>query len=162
VILAVLLAVALVFGVSALILWGRIETFALEPPGQVADTQPVYLVVGTDAGIERNPGEAQYVAPGEEEQQRADVVILLRMNEDGSAVSVPVPRDVLVPREQQAPVRLAMRLLEGPQALVDGVCGALGVSVNRYVSIDAPGFIAAVDALGGIPAELPVPVRDSK
>lgn len=162
VILAALLALALVLGISALIVWGRIETFALEPPGSVAGPQPVYLVVGTDAGIERNPGELQYVAPGEEEKQRADVVILLRMNEDGTAAAVPIPRDVLVPREQQAPARLAMRLLDGPQALVDGVCGALGVSVNRYVSIDAPGFVAAIDALGGVPAEIPLPVRDSK
>src|SRR5699024_8507586 len=57
VILAVLLPIALVFGVSALIFWSRIETFALDPPGPVADPEPVYLVVGTDAGIERNPGE---------------------------------------------------------------------------------------------------------
>lgn len=159
---AVLLSLILILGVLAASIWVRIDTFALEPPGTRADPQPVYLVVGTDEGIERGPGEAQYVAPGEEERPRADVVILLRMNEDGTATSVPIPRDLLVPREQRAPARLGMQLLEGPQALVDGVCVALGVPVNRYISINSTGFISAIDALGGLQMELSVGMRDPK
>lgn len=160
--LAALLALALACGALVFTAWVRIDFFAIEPPGGASDPQPVYLVVGTDGGIERAPGQAQYVPPGEEETPRADVVILFRMDEDGTATSVPIPRDLLVPREQRAPGRLGMQLLEGPQALVDGVCEALGVPVNRYVSVNATGFVSAVDALGGVRVDLAAPMRDPK
>src|SRR5699024_301602 len=81
------------------------------------------------------------------------------MDEDGTATSVPIPRDLLVPREQRAPGRLGMQLLEGPQALVDGVCEALGVPVSRYCSVSATGFVSAIGALGGIRVDLAAPMR---
>lgn len=146
------------------VVWSRVDTFDLLPPGgdnddaQSQTLGTTYLVVGTDVGIERHPTEVQYDAPGEE-RARADVLFLVNVVE-GEATVVPVPRDLLAPREQGAPIRLALHLLDGPQQVVNGVCGALGVAVERYVSVDAPGFIDGVDALGGVEVDLPYDIRD--
>src|SRR5690625_1259285 len=145
-----------VFGGGVLV---RTSAFPFDPPKGGETGGVVYLLVGTDAGIERHETELQYSPPGEEDP-RADIIFLFRLGEDGQATMVPVPRDVLAPREEGAPIRLALHLLQGPQQLADAVCGALGVGVDRYVSIDAAGFVDAVDALGGIEADNPYPVRD--
>ncbi len=160
---AVLLLGALLITVAALAvaLWARLDTVPLVAR-ETADQQPVYLFVGADSGIDRNPLELQYTDPGDAAPSRADALILVRVRDDGTATVVPVPRDLLVPRESGAHSRLALRLLDGPQAVVDGVCGSLGVAVTRYVSVDGAGFTAAIDALGGIETDVPFSVRDSR
>lgn len=113
-----------------------------------------YLFVGSDGGIDRPPGDEQEAAGA-----RADVIILVQVNSDGGVTAVSVPRDTVVTGLGR-PSRITLSLLDGPQALIDSVCSTLGVSVDRYVEIDASGFASAVNALGGVSVTIPNPIRD--
>ncbi|NLB47550.1 MAG: hypothetical protein GX814_07435 [Microbacteriaceae bacterium] len=113
-----------------------------------------YLFVGSDGGIERPSGDEQ-----DTEGSRADVLILVQVNHEGGVTAVSIPRDLVVTGLGR-PARITLSLLEGPQTLVESVCSTLGVSVDRYVEIDAAGFAAAVNALGGVSLHIAAPIRD--
>jgi len=134
----------------------RIDTVDIVPLGSQDRDDHVYLFVGADSGIKRLPGDEQYSL---DERARADVLLLVRLGNDGSVSAVSVPRDVVVSHAGRQQ-RLALTLLDGPGGVIEGVCTGLGVSVDRYVAIDAAGLTAAIDALGGIEVNLPTALRD--
>lgn len=140
----------------AALISSRIDRFEFAPFGSNTRTDHVYLFVGADSGIERQSGQPQYSEDG---SARADVVLLVRVAENSEVSIVSVPRDIVVSHGGKKQ-RLASTLLDGPGAVVEGVCTGLGVSVDRYVQIDTNGFIRTVDALGGIEVEVPTAIRD--
>lgn len=153
-------ALILIVLAAVLTVIARIDRVPLEPRGAGDEDAQVYLFVGADSGIERDPADPQYTAPDAPEVARADVVVLVRVSDDGELAAVSVPRDLLVTRPGERPTRLALTLPDGPQAVADGVCSSLGVAVDRYVSIDTAAFADTIDALGGLDLEVPNPVRD--
>lgn len=150
------LALALLAGLGAWAVLARIDWIELAPRDRDPDT--VYLFVGADAGIARDPSDVQFTEDADA-PARADVLLLVRLGASGEASAVSVPRDVVATGIGR-PIRLALTLLDGPQLLVDGVCGGLGVEVDRVVVIDGRGFAELVDAVGGIEVDIPAPLRD--
>lgn len=137
---------------SSLLLRAQYPSF--QAPGSGDSSRTVYLFVGSDRDIERPDGDVQQTPYG-----RADIVLLVSLDESGAATALSVPRD-LVAVGIGAPTRFAQTLQAGPQQLADAVCSTLGVGVDRYVEIDTAGFVAAIDALGGIDIALPYSLRD--
>ncbi|MEJ6489568.1 LCP family protein [Leucobacter sp. USCH14] len=153
------LVLVLALGGLTAVLMSRIDTVAMPELGS-SQREPsdgtVYLFVGADSGIERAPSDVQRSTP--EGQARADALVLVRLGPDGTASAVSVPRDLTSTGDYFGP--LALALLEGPDVLMQSVCSTMGVAVDRYVSIDATGFVGAIDALGGIEVDIEHPIRD--
>lgn len=132
----------------------RVHVVTLPAHGRADGAEgTVFLLIGTDAGIPRPAGDIQ------ETGTRADVVVLVHVR-DGDARAVVVPRDLVVTDAGGAPLRLALAMQEGAPAVADGLCRGLGVTVDHLVAVDATGFPATVDALGGLRLDIPHPVRD--
>jgi LCP family protein required for cell wall assembly len=119
------------------------------------------VILGSDsradlpAGVGARIGNSLQV-PG----SRADVVLVVHEGVDGSAVTLSVPRDILIRTADGYPDRLALTLNEGPQAVVDALCRSLGIATSHLLIIDFAGFAGVVDALGGVWVDVPHPVRD--
>ncbi|MGW9020110.1 LCP family protein [Leucobacter chromiiresistens] len=153
------LVLVLALGGLTAALASRIDAVTMPELGssQQADADgTVYLFVGADSGIERAESDVQRSTP--EGQARADALVLVRLASNGDASAMSIPRDLVATGDAIGPI--ALSLLEGPEALMQSVCSATGVAVDRYVSIDAPGFVEAIDALGGIEVDVELPVRD--
>ena len=117
----------------------------------------VYMFVGADSGIERSDSDVQAETP--DGQARADAIVLVRLSPAGTASAVSIPRDMLSLDGSWEP--MSLKLLDGPESLMRGVCDTIGVTVDRYVSIDGAGFVDAIDALGGVDVDVDHPVRDT-
>ena len=120
------------------------------------------LVIGTDsrAFVQDEAQAAAFGTPQQEGGQRSDTMILVRV--DGDHVSaVWLPRDLVVPDATGGRVQLNSFLNAGPAALVDAVRSATGEPIDHYVSVDFPGFVRVVDALGGVRMYVPAPMRDT-
>jgi LCP family protein required for cell wall assembly len=89
---------------------------------------------------------------------RADVVLVLHIDDGGRTTALSVPRDVVV-STPRGPSRLALTWLGGPQATVDALCG-LGIPADHLVAVDLAGFATVVDAVGGVDVDVAEPVRD--
>ncbi|HEX5614785.1 MAG TPA: LCP family protein [Acidimicrobiia bacterium] len=145
-------------GAYALLLARRIETFAVELPGSPKGGT-TYLLVGSDsrAGIRPEQQPAFGLTPGE----RADIMLVVRAHDDGTITVVSLPRDLLVLGPELAFHRLALRWLAGPQALVESLCGSLGLGIDHLVVIDMVGFMEVVDAVGGVDVVRETALRDT-
>ena len=157
----VLLATLVLAGVlDAVVLAARVDRVDVDLTGGAGDSDGrTWVLVGLDsrdrlpAGADtRDFGTAEDV-PG----SRADVVVVVHQTDSGTT-ALSVPRDVLVSRGRSAH-RLALSWLDGPQAVVDGLC-SLGIPTDRLVTVDLAGFTAVVDAVGGLTVDVPRPVRD--
>ena len=161
VVLVVLVLVVVAAGLDAALVWRRIDKIDVEvqgsPPGGTT-----FLLVGSDSreyfGSERDFGQFGTVEdnPGE----RADVVLAVRVRDDGSTSLLKLPRDLLVMDETYSPQRLASALVEGDQALVDTLCRSLGLAVDHYVLVRLPGLRSIIDELGGFEVTVDHPTRD--
>lgn len=141
--------------------------------------QPVnVLLAGSD---ERLGDNAEF---GEDEDgMRSDTTMLIHVSADRTRVeSVSIPRDSLVdipecqttngpvPPRRQAMFNSAMAAAwdkgqdheSAIACLRDTVESLTGVRVTEFVLLDFVGFIAMVDALGGIPMDLPAPIVSPK
>jgi LCP family protein required for cell wall assembly len=119
-----------------------------------------YLIIGSDsrAGV----AEDQRAAVGDVPGGRADIVLLLRVPDDGSRpVLLSVPRDLLVLGKDLGLHRLTLTWLDGPQATVDALCQSLSIGEDHLVELDLAGFSKVVDAVGGVDIELDLAVRDT-
>ena len=150
----VIFLVAMVFGT---VLWRRIDRFHVHLPGS-SPGGTTYLIIGSDSreGIAPDEGLGDTsIHPG----QRADIVLLVRVDHNGTRL-ISVPRDLLVLRDDQSLTRLALTLLDGPEAVVDALCRSIGVGVDRVIIVKFDGFRELVDAVGGVDVHFDAPVRD--
>jgi LCP family protein required for cell wall assembly len=116
-----------------------------------------FLVVGSDSreGLEslKNFGDAG--------GERSDVIMLVRLDTDGSAQMLSIPRDLWVPIPGNGSNKInAAYSFGGPQLLVQTLKENLGVEINHYVEIDFVGFMDMIDELGGVEIFFPYPARD--
>ncbi len=117
-----------------------------------------FLVIGSDTreGLEdlKNFG----TAGGE----RGDVIMLVRVNQDGTAQMLSIPRDLWVdiPGHGQEKINAAYAF-GGPTLMVQTVKQNLGVEINHYVEVDFVGFMDMIDEIGGVEIFFPYPARDS-
>jgi LCP family protein required for cell wall assembly len=136
------------------------ELPALVTPAGRADGPLYVLLVGSD-NRENLTGDLTYF--GEFEGQRADVIMLFRVDTDTqTAQLVSLPRDLLVNRSDGGIEKLNATYARDPNALIETAAQVAGVAVNHYVEVDFVGFSAIVDELGGIDFYFALPSRDAR
>ena len=117
-----------------------------------------FLVIGSDTreGLEdlKNFG----AAGGE----RGDVIMLVRVNRDGTAQMLSIPRDLWVDIPGNGMNKInAAYAFGGPTLMVETVKSSLDVEINHYVEVDFVGFMDMIDEIGGVEIYFPYPARDS-
>ncbi|MEX2133364.1 MAG: LCP family protein, partial [Acidimicrobiia bacterium] len=117
-----------------------------------------FLVIGSDTREGLDDLENFGNAGGE----RGDVIMLVRVNRDGTSQMLSVPRDLWVdiPGHGQEKINAAYAL-GGPTLMVQTVKQNLGVEINHYVEVDFVGFMDMIDEIGGVEIFFPYPARDS-
>lgn len=97
------------------------------------------LLLGSDAG-----------------DSNADTIIVLQYNENSGALHlISVPRDTLVYREWSSFPKINAAMSRGIEMLKTEVSYTLGIPLDFYLQIGLDGFIAVVDALGGLDFYVP-------
>jgi len=165
VLLALLLVVpAAGFAVAAHLAWsgvGRVD-LASTMVGALSGTN--YLIVGTDtrSGVATDVENANVIFGPAVGGERTDTIAVLRL--EGDRVSLlAIPRDLYVPLAGGASNRInAAFALDGPTALVETVQGEFGIGIDHYLEIDLAGFLALVDALGGVTVDFAHPAFDTR
>jgi LCP family protein required for cell wall assembly len=117
-----------------------------------------FLVIGSDTreGLEdlKNFGNAG--------GERGDVIMLVRVNRDGTAQMLSIPRDLWVDIPGNGMNKInAAYAFGGPTLMVETVKSALDVEINHYVEVDFVGFMDMIDEIGGVEIFFPYPARDS-
>lgn len=153
----VLLALCFV-GASAV--WLRVDKFALFPTGS-ADGGTTYLLLGSDSRefVTTEEDRTRYGGPDATPGERADVIIAARVEENGATRLLLISRDLLVSHGGRL-VRLSETFLDGPQALVEGMCESLGLGIDHVVVLELDGLRDTVDAIGGLDMVMDTEVRD--
>lgn len=158
---AVVLTLVALEGLFLAMLTNRIDRFDVALTGAGDGGRTYLLVGGDDRQFVRTADEKLVFGdPDEITGERADIVLLAHIPDDGDPVVVSVSRDLLVAARNGSQTRLALTLLEGPQALVDALCTSLGVGVDHVLLLDLDGFRRIVDRVGGIDVEIDRPLRD--
>ncbi|MTD13402.1 transcriptional regulator [Nakamurella sp. YIM 132087] len=146
--------------VDGLLILGRVQHVAvrLVPPA----SGTTFVIVGSDSRADIPAGTAQDSFGGTVEVpgERADVVLVVHTTADGRSTTLSVPRDLILRSATGGPIRLALTLDSGPQALTDALCRSLGIGIDHLAIIDFAGFAAVVDAVGGVTVDIPYPLRD--
>lgn len=147
---------------DVVLLWTRPDRIDVALPGSAPGGSTV-LLVGTDsradgAGVD---DDRRYGSEQDNPGERADVVLAMRTDDDGSVRLLEIPRDLLVVGEQGAPVRLTTTLLEGPSGLTESLCRSLGLGVDHMAEVRFPGLRSVVDAAGGVEVTTDRPLRDT-
>lgn len=139
----------------------RVDRFDLDPAAE--DGRETFVLVGSDSRAfvvtdadRRSFGDVG-ISPGE----RADLILVVQIAEDGSREAWSITRDLLVDLPDGGKTRLALTLDQGPQVLADAICMSLGIPVDHLLISDFDGLRHAVDALGGVDVDVELPIRDS-
>lgn len=127
------------------------------------------LLVGTDSreGIDGSTENAGLIIGVEEGEapisgERTDTIMILRLQEDGTAKFLSLPRDLWLRIDGGSPGRINGAFRNGPEALINTVQSELGISLSHYVQVDLVGFIGLVDAVGGVEISIPHPAFDTR
>lgn len=127
------------------------------------------LLVGTDSrdgidGTTENFGLIAGTDPGDSPitGERSDTMMVLRLQEDGTALFLSLPRDLWLPINGGSPQRINTAFAGGPTSLINTVQMELGVPISHYVQVDLVGFIELVDAVGGVELSIAHPAFDTR
>lgn len=154
----------LLFGAVAylVVLDRRIERFAVRPTG--GDTgATTFLLVGSDERDWATDPEdaARFGGTAQTPGARADVLLAVRVDVDGSARLLRISRDLTVAVDDAGTlVRVAEVYLNGPQAMLDALCRSVGLAVDHVAVLDLGGLREVVGAIGGIDVTVPAAARD--
>ncbi|TAK68429.1 MAG: LytR family transcriptional regulator [Actinomycetota bacterium] len=132
------------------------------------------LIVGSDdrTGISNKKAEELHVGV-EDYGRHSDTIMIMHIGADANHVTVVgIPRDSLVTipactdskGKKTNPTRTKINSaysLGGPACTVATVEKATGVRIDHYVEVNFQGFLAMVDAVGGVEVCLPKAVKDS-
>jgi LCP family protein required for cell wall assembly len=155
---------ALLVGLVAdvVLLWFRPNRIDVSLPGSAPGGSTV-LLVGTDSRADDRGADddRRYGSEQDNPGERADVVLAMRTDDDGSVRLLEIPRDLLVVGEKGAPVRLTTTLLGGPSGLTESLCRSLGLGVDHVAEVRFPGLRSVVDAAGGVEVTTDRPLRDT-
>lgn len=129
-------------------------------PTPMAGSAATILLLGSDR------------RPGEREPSRTDAIIVARIEPERRRVALlSLPRDLIVgvPGYGQTRINAANTIGfrdrvpgGGPELARHTVSALLGIPIDYYVYIDFEGFIAAIDAVGGVTVDVPRELYDSK
>ena len=139
----------------------RVQVSDVLTPPLAAGTN--ILLVGTDSrdGITAETDNAGLIIGGDPiTGERTDTIMILRLQEDGSAKFLSLPRDLWLPINGGDPQRINTAFRNGPESLINTVQSELNVPVSHYVQVDLAGFIDLVDAVGGVEVDFEYPSFD--
>ncbi len=137
--LALLLAYVVFLVAVPVYAWTTVSQVDAEPDGDRPAQQPgtTYLVVGSDARAGLSG-------------RRTDTIMLLHTG-SGPNVLMSIPRDSIVDVPGRGTNKInAAFAFGGPRLLTRTVENATGIRIDDYVEIGFRGFVAMVDAVGGI------------
>jgi LCP family protein required for cell wall assembly len=159
---AVALVLAGVLLVDVGLLHARIDRRPISLPSDT-DGVDTWLLIGSDdrRPAQDMPNPDAFGPPRSVPGERADVVLLLQRDPAGGPSRlVSVPRDLLVFRSGHGIDRLAMTLLDGPEATATSICKSLGIGVDHVAVIRFDGVRHLVDLTGGLVVFAEHPTRD--
>jgi polyisoprenyl-teichoic acid--peptidoglycan teichoic acid transferase len=123
-----------------------------------------FLILGSDsrAFVSNKTDRASFGSPGEVGGQRADAIIIARVEpKSRRGVLVSFPRDLRVRQPGRSGLRRINESFEqGPQGVINTIKANFDIPINHYVELDFAGFRSMVDAIGGVRMHIPSPVRD--
>ncbi|MCL2803205.1 MAG: LCP family protein [Micrococcales bacterium] len=135
----------------------------LDTPKPFTQSQSkTWVIIGSDdRSYQPDAGEGpSYMLGPRVGGQRADVVIAVRVDQNGVR-ALSIPRDLfLEPAPAYMPQRLTTLLNEGPAAVTSALCLDLGIPADHLVIVRLEGFVKLIDLIGGIDIEVPYPIRD--
>lgn len=115
------------------------------------------LLLGLDNRDERRTG-------------RADTIIVAAFrHRDARIAAFSIPRDLWIELPGLGPARINSTVRIGEHKLGPGegvpllrrvIQDNFGITIDHYAQVDHAGFVAAIDALGGVELELQCPIRD--
>lgn len=132
------------------------------------------LLVGSDSRESLTDEELLRIGTSREDRAGlTDTIMLVRLDATNDRAAVlSFPRDLLVERCDRSTGRINGAFEVGEQLTEEGWTGPsclgatirefAGVEVDHYVEVDFSGFIAAVDAVGGVTFNLDQPMDDPK
>jgi LCP family protein required for cell wall assembly len=128
---------------------------ALAPhEGSLLSDPATILVIGTDGGR----------APGRQDAQRSDSIMLLRTDPGTHRLSyLSIPRDLRVEVPGYGTEKInAANQLGGPALTIRTVRALTGLPIHHVVVVDFDGFKELIDALGGIDVDVPRPILSNR
>jgi LCP family protein required for cell wall assembly len=147
--------------VAAMVL--RVDRFSIPNTASPAAGE-TWVVVGTDSRTYKPDGEDIYKEGGIPggAGERADIILVLRVESGMPTRVLSVPRDLVLPRSVKEGFERAGALLdEGESELINGLCSGLGIPTDHLVKVTLRGFVETVDALGGLTVDLEYSVKDA-
>lgn len=146
-----------------LIAWSQIARVDAEPAGERPGDQPgtTFLLVGSDSREGLSAEERKRLGTGSSGGQRTDTIMILSIPPGGRPALISVPRDsyVAIPGRGENKINAAYAI-GGPELLVQTVEENTGLRIDAYTEIGFGGFVAVIDALGGIEMCLPEAIKD--
>lgn len=108
------------------------------------------------ASVTENQTNILLIGVDDNEQMRADTLMLLSLNRtDNSLAVLSIPRDTLITTDKQDN-KIAHLMTGGDgQKIIDAVTNNLGIPVNYYARINFEGFRNIIDILGGVKFNVP-------
>lgn len=132
------------------VLWFRLDrsggSLAGSPPGGTT-----WLLIGSDRrGTVAAEDLPRFGTVEEVPGARADVIVAVRINDDGTVQTLGISRDLMLLRPDTGLDRLATTLKNGPNAIADALCHSLGLGADHLAMIEFDGLQALIDLQGGI------------
>ncbi len=126
------------------------------------------LVVGSDRRDNLSPEQQAELGTGEEDGDRTDTIMLLRVDPTRDDVHIlSFPRDLMVTRcdGTRGKINAAYHIGElqgagGASCLVQTITEMSGLEIDHYVEVDFAGFLDVVDVVGGVPVYLEHEIDD--
>lgn len=157
-ILAVVLVLALAFGVASCVFQGAVNSrLALQDP-----TVSEALVAPEDAESPYYTLIAGTFRDVAQPDDGPDVLMLVRVDpQETKATIVSIPSNLLWTLSDGTDTIISREVgIGGDAGLVRTVSGFAGVDIAHYAKVDADGFVALVDQLGGIEVDVTEEVDD--
>lgn len=137
------------------------DFLADDPPGEPQN----YLLVGSDsrAFVQGDDDESSFGDGSDEPGQRADTIILLRIDpQTETADMTSFPRDLwlTIAGTGGQKQRINTAFEDGPAQLIETIESNFDIPIHHYAQVDFEGFRELVDAIGGVEIYLDAPVRD--
>jgi LCP family protein required for cell wall assembly len=123
-----------------------IDRVDVATPPPAADGAVNVLLLGVDPPVDGG-------------QRRADAIVVLRLEADGEARLLSIPRDMVMARGEP---RMSVLAGAGPAGAADAVTALTGIPLDHVVQLDSNGFAALVDAVGGISIRVDWPLVDDR
>ena len=145
--------------------WNTMSRVDDAPAGRRPAHQPgtTILLVGTDSREGLSAEQRKRLGTGDAEGARTDTMLIYHVPPKGSPALISLPRDSYLPIPGHKKSKLnAAYAWGGASLLTEAVEDATGLRLDGYLEIGFGGFVALVDAVGGVEVCLDKPMKDKR